>query len=217
MLHVFYGSTDGFWGGAHPALPFQPTSEVWHQGRLLGTQNEGDDFGAKVAAGDFDGDGFDDLVAGIPGESEGSLPTEAGAMSVVYGSAGRLTAAGDQFWSQAGSVAGDIPGSPEANDSFGGFVATGDFDGDGSVDLAVSARGEDVGSISNGGALNVLYGRSGYGLDASRSRSSTRTRPAWRVLPRPTTFSALRSPPATSTATGATTWRSACPSRTSTA
>ena len=50
-------------------------------------------FGSALAAGDFDSDGFADLAAGAPFEAVGSAEG-AGAVSVLYGSAGGLTRTG---------------------------------------------------------------------------------------------------------------------------
>jgi hypothetical protein len=48
---------------------------------------------------------------------------------------------------------------------FGRAITTGDFNGDGYDDLAVSARKEDVGTVADAGAVSVLYG-SATGLEA---------------------------------------------------
>ena len=39
-----------------------------------------------------------------------------------------------------------------------------DFNGDGIDDLAIGVPGEDIGSIDDAGAVNVIYGSSGVGL-----------------------------------------------------
>ena len=52
--------------------------------------------------GDFNGDGFDDLAIGVPGETLGSI-SAAGAVEVIYGSSSGLSATlahADQFWTQ---------------------------------------------------------------------------------------------------------------------
>src|SRR4029453_7631473 len=103
---------------------------------------------------DFNGDGFADLAVGVPFEDVVAINDGAGAVNVLYGSSTGLTASGDQFWTQ------DATGTDtsEAGDNFGGFVATGDFDGDGFTDLAIGVPFENVGAIVNAGAVNVLYG-----------------------------------------------------------
>ena len=110
-----------------------------------------------VAAGDFTGDGRDDLAVGVPYEDvgpEGSEVGNAGAVEVIYSGSNGLRAAGDQLWTQDSP---HIAETAEAEDDFGSALAAGDFDGDGFDDLAVGAPGETVGSVS-AGAVNVIYG-----------------------------------------------------------
>jgi hypothetical protein len=113
-----------------------------------------DHFGYALAAGDFNSDGRDDLAIGVPFEDIDSIPN-AGAVNVLYGSAGGLMAAGDQPWHQ--DVA-DVEGAAESGDEFALALAAGDFDGDGQDDLAIAVPEEDVESIADAGAVNVLYG-----------------------------------------------------------
>jgi hypothetical protein len=87
-----------------------------------GAVEVGDLFGDALASGDFDADGFADLAAGAPGETVGSL-VDAGAVSVLFGSAGRLTTSGGQLFHQ--NSAG-VPGLAEAGDFFGAALAVGD-------------------------------------------------------------------------------------------
>jgi hypothetical protein len=79
---------------------------------------EGDEFGSSLAAGDFNNDGFDDLAAGAPFEAVGSAGG-AGAVSVIPGSAGGLTATGGQLFTQNSP---GVPGVAEAFDQFGGVA-----------------------------------------------------------------------------------------------
>jgi hypothetical protein len=115
------------------------------------------------ASSDFDGDGFDDLAVGVPEEDIGTI-RDAGAVNVLYGSPGGLTATGDQFFHQ------NTPGvqdTAERDDLFGDSLVTGDFDGDGFDDLAVGVPFEDIVNIGDeAGAVNVLYG-SPQGLTAT--------------------------------------------------
>jgi hypothetical protein len=72
-----------------------------------------------LAAGDFDGDGFDDLAIGVPEEDVGGA-SDAGAVNVLFGSAAGLTAAGSQIWHQDSA---GVPGAAENFDRFGNVLA----------------------------------------------------------------------------------------------
>jgi hypothetical protein len=79
-----------------------------------------DFFGSALAAGDFDGDGEDDLAIGVPGEGV-SGKSGAGAVNVLYGSSNGLTSSDDQFWHQDKS---GIEDTAEQNDAFGAALAS---------------------------------------------------------------------------------------------
>jgi hypothetical protein len=66
---------------------------------------------------DFNGDGFEDLAIGVPGEGVGST-ISAGAVNVIYGSASGLSATTipDQIWTQDSANVDDFS---ESGDSFG--------------------------------------------------------------------------------------------------
>jgi len=153
-VNVLYGSNGGLSASG---------DQFWHQNSsgIVGVSEAGDRFGSSLAAGDFNGDGKDDLAVGVNSEDIGSI-SNAGAVNVLYGSNGGLSASGDQFWHQNSS---GIKGSAESGDLFGSSLAVGDFNGDGKDDLAVGVRNEDIGSITNAGAVNILYG-SDNGLTA---------------------------------------------------
>jgi hypothetical protein len=75
---------------------------------------------ARSLQADFNNDGADDLAVGVPLDSVGAM-VGAGAVNVLYGSAGGLTGTGGQLFSQ------DTPGVPgvsEADDGFGFTLAT---------------------------------------------------------------------------------------------
>ncbi len=125
---------------------------------ILGTAATDDGFGASVACGDFNNDGFDDLAVGTPWD-ETDPGVTSGSVTIIYGSAGGL-GTDDQLWSQAHP---GILGVPHDGDLFGWALAVGDFNDDGTQDLAVGAPLDEAGSTVDGGAVNILYG-SGSGL-----------------------------------------------------
>lgn len=131
---------------------------------VLGTASCGDYFGAAVAAGDFDGDGYDDLAVSAPGSAVGTT-TRAGSLNILYGSSTGLTASGDQLFDQDSAGISD---TAENYDFFGEALTAGDFNCDGYVDLAIGAPREDHGTVFDSGSVTVLYGSAG-GLTTSSS------------------------------------------------
>jgi hypothetical protein len=107
-----------------------------------------------AAWNDYNGDGYADLAVGVPWETI-NAKNGAGAVNVLYGSAGGITAVGDQLLSQRGN---DVPGVPEHDDFFGSSLASGNFNGDAYGDLAVGVGGQDVDGIKNAGQVQVFYG-----------------------------------------------------------
>jgi hypothetical protein len=164
---VFYGSAAGLTGTG---------ANFWTQNSagIVNVAEADDNFGNTVVAGDFNGDGAGDLVAGVPGESIGTK-TSAGAVNVIYGSLGGLTSSGNQFWNQ------DTPGIvnvSEQGDGFGISLAAGDLNHNGADDLAVGVPAENstVG-MRDTGAVNVIYGRKPDGLSAVGNQIWNRLRP----------------------------------------
>jgi FG-GAP repeat len=135
---VLYGSAAGL-TGARAQLFHQDLPEIADRAEA------GDAFGAALASGDFDNDGFADLAVGIPGEDQGQV-VDAGAVHLLFGQAGGLTAAGSR-----GVFTETRPG-----DRFGAALAAGLFDGDGFVDLAIGLPGADVGAATDAGAVVMV-------------------------------------------------------------
>jgi len=132
---------------------------------LVNGAEAGDEFGSALAACDFDGDGFDDLAVGAPGEDLGIALGRAGAVNVFYGESTGLASPRVQSFDE--NTPG-IPGSAASQDQFGFELACADFDGDGHDDLAVGAPTKSIGGDSFAGAVFVLPG-SATGLVATAS------------------------------------------------
>ncbi len=133
--------------------------QIWYQNVLdvEGTANFDERFGSAFAVGDFNGDGYDDLAIGVPGDRVGAA-IGAGSVNVLYGGPTSLTTVGNQIWNEA--FVGVLDAA-EAGDAFGASLTACDFNGDGYFDLAVGVPGEDVGGAVNAGAVHVFYGSFG--------------------------------------------------------
>ena len=140
---IMYGSATGL----HPQ-----DSAVFTSREVFGdrTDAQGDGFGAALAAGDFNHDGFDDLAGGAPWGFD-----EHGAVGVLFGSPDGITATGANLITQDSP---NVPGAAEYSDQFGSTLAAGDVTGDGVTDLVAGAAGEAVGSLSGAGGVVLLPG-----------------------------------------------------------
>ena len=125
--------------------------------RLVGA-SAGGEFGKSVnAAGDVDGDGFDDLIISTNVSGSGSA-------YLLFGQASGFAASGPPV--TAGGAAGYhiLPAGPNSNEDFGYSVSSaGDFNGDGFDDFLIGARRADpysgAGDDNEGAAYLVFGGR----------------------------------------------------------
>ena len=155
IVQIMYGSHTGLSAAGN---------QVWHQsvGGIPELAEAGDQFGSALAAGDFDADGKDDLAVAAPFEDIGNV-MDAGAAHAIRGSAEGLTAAGSRLFSTETTGFGPTT----AGDRYGWSLAAGDFDGGGVQDLAIGVPYKDVGPAVNAGAVHVIFGAAGTGLDAA--------------------------------------------------
>ena len=156
-VYVVYGKAGGF--GAELDLAALNGANGF---RIQGA-SDGDGLGEAVAAaGDVDGDGFDDLLIGAAGASPGGR-FEAGSVYVLYGAANAtatvdLAAPSARITRIDGQAGGDGLGDAVA--------AAGDVNGDGYADILIGAPGADAGGKANSGSAFLIYGRAG-GLGAT--------------------------------------------------
>ncbi|MEU8825601.1 FG-GAP and VCBS repeat-containing protein [Streptomyces sp. NPDC048636] len=148
-VKVLYGTASG---------PSTTRTKVIDQNTpgVPGVNEDGDQFGYELSAGDVNGDGYADVAVGIPYEDIDS-GKDAGSTVQLYGGAGGLSGTGAQAFTQ--DTAG-VPGAGETGDHFGAAVRLGDTNGDGKAELAVGAPEED-GAQTSSGAAWVLRGKTG--------------------------------------------------------
>ena len=123
----------------------------------------GANFGAALAAGDYNADGLRDLAVGAPFDG---LPNgrTAGVVSVLYGTPQGVGAGGN-----VDLVTQDTagwPGTAENGDAFGFALMTADFTADGIDDLVISSAGED----GDAGTVYIAPGTAGLRISARGAR-----------------------------------------------
>lgn len=119
-VNVVYGSQDDGLTTAGDQS-WRQEVEDRHGHRMAGNYEEDDIFGTALAAGDFDGNGWDDLAIGVPGEGvpTGDGSTQylgAGAVNILYGGKSPdddlLCADGSKTWHQGSDGVEDDPEGP---------------------------------------------------------------------------------------------------------
>ncbi|WP_448320760.1 FG-GAP repeat protein [Streptomyces sp. CO7] len=153
---------DGVGAGSYVGLLHGGPGDIGYHSSVLasGYGPGGASWDRAVAAGDINGDGYDDLVTGWTDTPEG------GSVTVRYGKSTGLSAAGTTYTQASAGV----PGTAEAFDYFGEAVAVGDATGDGYADLAIGASMETVGTHRNVGNIVFLKGgRSGLTTSGAQS------------------------------------------------
>jgi len=136
---------------------------------LFGAQ-AGDESGWRAAAaGDFNGDGFADIVLSAPGGSGPSnTRAQAGEIYIVFGKAAGFGATTDLAAIQSGDgSAGFVMYGPEVSDYVGHRVSSaGDVNGDGFSDILVSVIGTDgpANSRNYSGEVYLVFGSASPGV-----------------------------------------------------
>ena len=131
----------------------------------VGGEAEAYDFFAwSLAAGNFDGDAYDDLAIGVIGEDD------VGAVQILFGSASGLNGARDLFLYDE-----DLGGTREAEDYFGEVLVAATSTATGTTIWRSASRGKravrPAGDVDSG-EVKVAYGASG-GFDLLFSRRFT--------------------------------------------
>ncbi|MEU9339079.1 FG-GAP and VCBS repeat-containing protein [Streptomyces sp. NPDC048290] len=157
QISVWYGSKNGPDPAQRPTVVHQDTAGVPGAGEAY------DGFGAAVAVGDVNGDGFADVAVGVPGEDNGTVK-DTGAVTVLFGSSTGLKATGAKSYTQ--NTTG-VPGADERGDAFGLTVQLTDLTKDRKAELIIGSGYENA----NGG-ITVLRGTS-TGVAASGGKSFT--------------------------------------------
>ncbi|WP_328535122.1 FG-GAP-like repeat-containing protein [Streptomyces sp. NBC_00344] len=155
-IAVVHGGPNGVSTTRKPVWINQDTAGVpgvgeWHDG-----------MGSGLSIGDTNGDGYPDVVTGLPGEDFDGL-TDAGTVLVLRGSANGLTTTGIKSFSQ--NTAG-VTGSAEKLDRFGSETALVDANGDKKEGLVVGDWAENA---NNGAAW--VFSATSSGITASGSFS----------------------------------------------
>ncbi|MGI5198593.1 FG-GAP-like repeat-containing protein [Streptomyces sp. CA-288835] len=141
-----------------------------------GANESGDAMGWSVSAGDYNLDGYADVLTGLPNEDitrDGANQSNAGTTLLLKGTSTGLTGSGALGYSQDTS---GVTGWTEPNDKFGSSVVLQDLSGFGRADLAFGAEGEnsydgtlyqlDSGSTGIATKYGVYYGRDTLGTPA---------------------------------------------------
>ena len=170
VVQVLYGGPGGL----------TARDQLWRLGKggVPGSPDGAPRFGRAVAAGDFDGDGYADLVIGVPNVVLASFPGSPGSVAVggevvvLRGGTSGLTSTGLQTFSLMTPGLAHAPGDSPFGRSFGARLAVGDFNADGPADLAVVAPSESGDKVR--GAVHVLFGgTAGLGIDGNQYLSAS--------------------------------------------
>lgn len=131
-VYIFPGSKDGI---------------LRKSSQILQGKTKGDWFGASLAMGDINGDGYAELIVGAMCDS--SSGDRAGAVYIYYGGP-------DGFSKMADTI---ITGEGDF-DYLGRSIVSADINGDGYPDILIGASGNNAGGVDRG-AVYIFYGKKG--------------------------------------------------------
>ena len=164
---VVYGGPNGQNTSLKPKWITQGTAGV------PGADESGDGLGASAAVKDMDGDGYGEVVVGLPGEDVGTAK-DAGGVLVFKGRASGITGADTKV---IGQSTPNVPGVDEMGDAFGGEVHIVTAAKGVPATLAVAAPGENTGQggvwLFKGGISgpvtlgSIAFGEASLGLEPS--------------------------------------------------
>jgi len=132
---LFSGGEIRLWRGGERGPDAVPLTINQESESVDGSDDQGDEFGGTLDAGDVDDDDYADMIVGAPGEEN-----EAGAVTVIRGAPDGWARNGNSVFgrSQPG-----VPGDPAPGDLFGWSVALVSVSDDDRLDLAVIVGGDD--------------------------------------------------------------------------
>jgi hypothetical protein len=139
----------------------------------------GDEFGQRIASGDIDADGIEDLVFGVPSaDGQNGTLFNAGEVVIIYGTSEPR----DRIDVENASVEKTVIYGEDESDRLGFAIAVGNFDGADGDDVAVGIPGADgeADGRSNAGEVHLYSGVS--------TRPATISSPALRVIGPETSF-----------------------------
>lgn len=171
-LHARDGNCGTRWRGVGLTAIY-PTStwlqqNAWLSPRTLGAPLLASSFGAALHIADVHGSpGIQDLVVGAP---DGGVPA-GGRVLVRQGITEGLSTENDLVLDRGAAAA--------TGEEFGGALASGDFDGDGLLDIVVGIPGWDPGSVPHAGAFEVY---DGAGLPGSVTLHTAMDFVSWAVI-----------------------------------
>lgn len=163
---VAFGDEEGP-GGRQQSERFAELNRSAASGVLPGDAERGALFGAAVAAGDLDRDGYGDVVVGAPGATVDGVRGAGDVVAIFGGPEPITTSVRSAHLHQNQPQIADVA---EARDGFGARLALGDVDGDRYPDLLVGAPQEEVARLPGVGRLVVVPGATS-GLDPRRAFS----------------------------------------------